>query len=52
MIKFNRYPDEEAGQVPMASIVRLPESKLDEAQAMDFIAKQVINFLFDYGPLL
>lgn len=41
-MKFGRYPDDEAGQVPMAFIVRRPESKLDEAQVMDFIAKQVI----------
>ena len=43
MIKFNRYPDEEAGEVPMAYIVRRPESTLDEAQVMDYIAKQVIK---------
>ncbi|CBI40068.3 unnamed protein product, partial [Vitis vinifera] len=38
------YPDDEAGQVPMAFIVRRPESKLDEAQVMDFIAKQVAPY--------
>lgn len=45
-----RYPDEEAGQIPMAFIVRKPESNITAAQVMDFIAKQVcslsILFLF------
>ncbi|KAF8390606.1 hypothetical protein HHK36_025133 [Tetracentron sinense] len=38
------YPDEEAGQVPMAFVVRRPKSTLDEAQVMDFIAKQVAPY--------
>ncbi|XVF11569.1 hypothetical protein REPUB_Repub08aG0039000 [Reevesia pubescens] len=34
------YPDEEAGQIPMAYVVRNPGSSITEAQVMDFIAKQ------------
>lgn len=35
------YPDEEAGQIPMAFVVRKPESDVNESQIIDFIAKQV-----------
>lgn len=35
-----RYPDEEAGQIPMAYVVRKPGSKINEAQIMEIIAKQ------------
>nr|KJB08040.1 hypothetical protein B456_001G060700 [Gossypium raimondii] len=35
------YPNEEAGQIPMAYVVRNPGSNITEAQVMDFIAKQV-----------
>ena len=38
---MDRYPDEEAGQVPMAFVVRRLGSVVDESQVMDFIAKQV-----------
>ncbi|PSR89508.1 4-coumarate--CoA ligase-like [Actinidia chinensis var. chinensis] len=34
------YPDEEAGQIPMAFIVRKPGSGITEAQIMDFISRQ------------
>ncbi|KAK6153940.1 hypothetical protein DH2020_013579 [Rehmannia glutinosa] len=34
------YPDEEAGQIPMAYIVRKPGSTITATQIMDFIAKQ------------
>ncbi|KAJ0972365.1 hypothetical protein J5N97_020324 [Dioscorea zingiberensis] len=35
------YPNEEAGQVPMAFVVRQPQSTLSEKQIIDFVAKQV-----------
>ncbi|KAL5814992.1 hypothetical protein ACOSQ3_025791 [Xanthoceras sorbifolium] len=38
------YPDEEAGQIPMAFVVRKPGSKITEAQVMDFISKQVAPY--------
>lgn len=38
---FHSYPDEEAGQVPLACVVRRPQSTLDEALVFDFISKQV-----------
>lgn len=37
-----RYPDEEAGQLPMAVVVRHPKSTLEEAE----VGKQVLCFLF------
>ncbi|XP_072964275.1 4-coumarate--CoA ligase-like 5 [Typha angustifolia] len=38
------YPDEEAGQIPMAFIVRKPNSILTDKQVMDFVAKQVAPY--------
>ncbi|KAE8123950.1 hypothetical protein FH972_018865 [Carpinus fangiana] len=38
------YPDEEAGQIPMAFVVRKPGSNITEAQVIDFIAKQVAPY--------
>ncbi|XP_020202750.1 4-coumarate--CoA ligase-like 9 [Cajanus cajan] len=38
------YPDEEAGQVPMAFVVRQPQSSLHKAQIIDFVAKQVAPY--------
>ncbi|XXG45064.1 hypothetical protein AAC387_Pa02g0245 [Persea americana] len=38
------YPDEEAGQIPMAYVVRKAGSTLTAAQVMDFIAKQVAPY--------
>ncbi|XP_024027088.1 4-coumarate--CoA ligase-like 9, partial [Morus notabilis] len=35
------YPDEEAGQIPMAYVVRRPGSNISEAQVIDFVAKKV-----------
>ncbi|KAL2564635.1 hypothetical protein AAZV13_19G058200 [Glycine max] len=35
------YPDEVAGQVPMAFVVRQPQSLLDTTKVIDFVAKQV-----------
>ncbi|CAA3004861.1 4-coumarate-- ligase-like 9 [Olea europaea subsp. europaea] len=41
---FHSYPDEEAGQVPLACVVRRPQSTLDEALVFDFISKQVAPY--------
>ncbi|KAF5476595.1 hypothetical protein F2P56_003332 [Juglans regia] len=38
------YPDEEAGQIPMAFVVRNPGSNIREAQVIGFIAKQVAPY--------
>ncbi|KAG9447214.1 hypothetical protein H6P81_013342 [Aristolochia fimbriata] len=38
------YPDEEAGQVPMAYVVKQPSSNLSESQVIDFVAKQVAPY--------
>ncbi|KAK4361683.1 hypothetical protein RND71_020635 [Anisodus tanguticus] len=38
------YPDEEAGQLPMAFVVRRPQSALDKEQVIDFISKQVVPY--------
>ncbi|CAI9113100.1 OLC1v1013639C1 [Oldenlandia corymbosa var. corymbosa] len=41
------YPDEEAGQIPMAYIVRKPGRSVTEAQIMEFTAKQVFYIVKD-----
>ncbi|KAE8816780.1 hypothetical protein D1007_05810 [Hordeum vulgare] len=38
------YPHEEAGEVPMALVVRQPGSKVTEAQVMEHVAKQVAPY--------
>ncbi|KAG6634982.1 hypothetical protein CIPAW_11G010300 [Carya illinoinensis] len=38
------YPDEEAGQIPMAFVVRNPGSNIGEAQVIGFMAKQVAPY--------
>ncbi|WCJ36228.1 4-coumarate--CoA ligase-like 9 [Euphorbia peplus] len=38
------YPDEEAGQIPMAYVVRKPGTNLTEAQVMDFVAQRVAPY--------
>lgn len=38
------YPDEEAGEVPLALVVRGPHSNLDERQVVDFIARLVAPY--------
>ncbi|XP_010250798.1 PREDICTED: 4-coumarate--CoA ligase-like 9 [Nelumbo nucifera] len=38
------FPDEEAGQVPMAYVVRQPLSTIDESQIIDFVSKQVAPY--------
>ncbi|XP_027358439.1 4-coumarate--CoA ligase-like 9 [Abrus precatorius] len=38
------YPDEEAGQVPMAFVVRQPQSSLGQAEIINFVAKQVAPY--------
>lgn len=42
---LSRYPDEEAGEIPMAYVVRKPGSNMSEAQVIDFIAKQAMLHL-------
>ncbi|XP_052140995.1 4-coumarate--CoA ligase-like 5 [Oryza glaberrima] len=38
------YPDEEAGELPMAFIVRQPGSNITKEQVMDYVAKQVAPY--------
>ncbi|GLT33127.1 hypothetical protein SLA2020_077400 [Shorea laevis] len=38
------YPDEEAGELPMAFVVRQIGSSLSEAEIIDFVAKQVAPY--------
>lgn len=38
------YPDEDAGQIPMAFVVRKPGSNITAAQVMDYVAKQVTPY--------
>ncbi|KAI4350545.1 hypothetical protein L6164_004992 [Bauhinia variegata] len=38
------YPDPEAGQIPMACVVRRPQSSLGEAEVIDFIAEKVAPY--------
>ncbi|KAL6616552.1 hypothetical protein ACP70R_038822 [Stipagrostis hirtigluma subsp. patula] len=38
------YPDEDAGQLPMAFIARKPGSNLTEQQVMDYVAKHVAPY--------
>ncbi|KAF6148940.1 hypothetical protein GIB67_028777 [Kingdonia uniflora] len=38
------YPDDEAGQIPMAFVVRGPGRSVSEAEVMDFVAKQVAPY--------
>ncbi|XP_008239607.1 PREDICTED: 4-coumarate--CoA ligase-like 9 [Prunus mume] len=38
------YPDEEAGQIPMAYVVRKPRSNIKEAAVTGFVAKQVAPY--------
>ncbi|XP_039126251.1 4-coumarate--CoA ligase-like 7 [Dioscorea cayenensis subsp. rotundata] len=38
------YPHEEAGQIPMAFVVRQPGSNLTELEVMEFVAKQVAPY--------
>ncbi|GKV07919.1 hypothetical protein SLEP1_g19617 [Rubroshorea leprosula] len=38
------YPDEEAGELPMAFVVRQTGSSLSDAEIIDFVAKQVAPY--------
>ncbi|XP_020586810.1 4-coumarate--CoA ligase-like 5 [Phalaenopsis equestris] len=38
------YPDEDAGEIPMAFIVRRPRSSISSAAVMDFVGKQVAPY--------
>jgi hypothetical protein len=37
-----RYPDDSAGQIPMAYIVRKPGQEVNEDEVMEWVTKQVI----------
>lgn len=41
---MHSYPDEDAGEIPMAYVVKQPKSNLSEKQVMEFVAKQVKRF--------
>ncbi|KAG4190812.1 hypothetical protein ERO13_A07G052850v2 [Gossypium hirsutum] len=45
------YPDEEAGQIPMAYVVKNPGSNITEAQIMDFIAEQARKTVAPYKKI-
>ncbi|EFJ16594.1 hypothetical protein SELMODRAFT_116209 [Selaginella moellendorffii] len=38
------FPNEEAGEVPLAYVVRVPHSTLSEAEVVDFVSKQVAPY--------
>ncbi|GMH01167.1 hypothetical protein Nepgr_003006 [Nepenthes gracilis] len=38
------YPDEEAGEIPMALVVRKPDTHVTAAQVIDFVARQVAPY--------
>lgn len=47
--------DEEAGQIPMAYVVRAAGAELTEAQVMEYVARQVridIIYIHIYSPFL
>lgn len=46
---FGRYPDAEAGEVPIAFVVRRPQSTINESEIMDFIAKLVFLFTLHHA---
>ena len=45
---YGRYPDDEAGQIPMAFVVRKSNSNLSEEDVINFVAKQVNETLSDF----
>ncbi|KAH7532371.1 hypothetical protein FEM48_Zijuj04G0012700 [Ziziphus jujuba var. spinosa] len=42
--RLKEYPDEEAGQLPMAVVERRPNSNLGEEEVVEFVAKQVAPY--------
>ena len=41
-----RYPDEEAGEVPMAFIAKKPTNNITAKDVIEFVGRQVIDWLF------
>lgn len=49
---IGRYPDDKAGQVPIAFVVTRPGSTINETLIKDFVAKEVFPFPHTSKPVL